>query len=188
MDEFWVFGYGSLMWRPGFAYEDATHARLFGYRRALCVHSHVHRGTPERPGLVLGLDRGGSCLGIAFKVARQAADEVVAYLRDRELVTHVYKERRVALQLRSGRRVGAIAYVVDRNHPQYAGALTAEEAVAKVRGAVGRSGPNEEYVINTVNHLRQMKIGDHWLEQVARGVAHSEESEAATARSAVSSA
>lgn len=170
MDEFWVFGYGSLMWRPGFEYADAQHARLFGYRRALCVRSHVHRGTPERPGLVLGLDRGGSCLGIAFRIDPAHSDEVVAYLRGRELVTHVYKERSVRLQLQTGRQVAGLAYVVDRAHQQYAGALSAGDAVRHVRGAVGISGPNEDYVINTVNHLRQMNIRDHWLEQVARGV------------------
>lgn len=170
MDEFWVFGYGSLMWRPGFEYVDASHARLFGYHRALCVRSHVHRGTPERPGLVLGLDRGGSCLGIAFQIVPEKVGEVVAYLRGRELVTHVYKERRAQIRLAAGRRVMALAFVVDRAHDQYAGALSPDEAAAQVRGAVGLSGPNEDYVINTVNHLRQMKIRDHWLEQVACGV------------------
>ncbi|WP_099866083.1 gamma-glutamylcyclotransferase [Pararhizobium haloflavum] len=170
MDEFWVFGYGSLMWRPGFDYVDASHARLYGYHRALCVRSHVHRGTPERPGLVLGLDKGGSCLGIAFRVKMDHADKVVDYLRARELVTHVYKERHVQLQLRSGRRVPALAFVVDRGHAQYAGALSTEEAVRQVCGAVGVSGPNEEYVINTVNHLNQMNIRDHWLERVASAV------------------
>ena len=171
MDEFWVFGYGSLMWRPGFDYVDASHARLFGYHRALCVRSHVHRGTPERPGLVLGLDRGGSCLGIAFSVSPDKSDKVLSYLRARELVTHVYKERRVPLALKSGRRVHAVAYVVDRAHAQYAGELSAGDAAGIVRGAVGKSGANEDYVINTVNHLRQMNIHDHWLEQVARQIA-----------------
>ena len=92
MGDFWVFGYGSLMWKPGFAHVETLHARLHGYRRALCVRSYVHRGTPERPGLVLGLDRGGSCLGMAFRVPGDLEDEVVAYLRERELVTNVYLE------------------------------------------------------------------------------------------------
>ena len=93
MDDFWVFGYGSLMWNPGFAFEDKMTARAFGYRRSLCVRSWVHRGTQERPGLVLGLDYGGSCRGMAFKVAPGDEAEVVDYLRERELVTHFYKER-----------------------------------------------------------------------------------------------
>jgi glutathione-specific gamma-glutamylcyclotransferase len=170
MDEFWVFGYGSLMWRPGFDYIDAEHARLHGYHRALCVRSHVHRGTPERPGLVLGLDRGGSCLGIAFRIAPERAGDVTDYLRARELVTHVYKERKARLMLKSGRQVSALAYVVDRDHAQYAGGLSAADAVAQISGAVGVSGANEDYVINTVNHLRQMNIRDHWLEKVARSI------------------
>ena len=173
MDEFWVFGYGSLMWRPGFDYDEATPARLYGFHRALCVRSFVHRGTPERPGLVLGLDRGGSCLGLAFRIAPQNSETVLGYLRDRELVTHVYKERRLRLQLHAGRMVNAVAYVVDRAHPQYAGALSVDQAAGLVMGAKGVSGPNEDYVLNTVTHLRQMAIRDHWLEAVAERCAHS---------------
>ncbi|MGN6551746.1 MAG: gamma-glutamylcyclotransferase [Pararhizobium sp.] len=171
MDDFWVFGYGSLMWRPGFPYLAAEEARAYGFRRALCVRSHVHRGTPERPGLVLGLDFGGSCRGIAFRVAGALHDSVMTYLRDRELVTHVYKERIVPIVLRSGARVSAVTYVVDRGHRQYAGALSVEAAVAGIRGAVGVSGRNEDYVFNTLSHLKQMGIRDGWLEHVGRGLA-----------------
>jgi cation transport protein ChaC len=166
MDDFWVFGYGSLMWRPGFDFIEASEARAFGFRRSLCVRSHVHRGTPERPGLVLGLDFGGSCRGMAFRVASENQAAVMAYLRARELVTHVYEERIVPVALKSGARVPAVTYVVDRGHVQYAGALSAEEAVASIRGAFGQSGPNEDYVFNTLDHLRQMKIRDSWLEHV----------------------
>ena len=102
MGDFWVFGYGSLMWRPGFAHTETCRARLYGFRRSLCVWSFVYRGTPERPGLVLGLDRGGSCVGLAFRVPGELRDEVLAYLRDRELVTNVYLER--MLPIRLGRR------------------------------------------------------------------------------------
>jgi len=171
MDDFWVFGYGSLMWRPGFAHVETRKARLFGYRRALCVHSHVHRGTPDRPGLVLGLDRGGSCLGLAFLVPGELAGEVIAYLRERELVTNVYLERRLPVRLESGATVNALAYVVDRSHPQYAGRMEPSEAARRVSGAVGQSGRNEEYVINTVEHLRALGLRDHWLEAVAAGIA-----------------
>ncbi|MDZ5699115.1 MULTISPECIES: gamma-glutamylcyclotransferase [Phyllobacteriaceae] len=167
MDDFWVFGYGSLMWRPGFAHTETQKARLFGYRRALCVHSHVHRGTPDRPGLVLGLDRGGSCLGLAFRVPGELAAEVTAYLRERELVTHVYLERRLPVRLRDGAEIEALTYVVDRRHPQYAGRLDAEHAAQRVSGAIGQSGRNEEYVLNTVEHLKALGIHDHWLETVA---------------------
>ena len=167
MGDFWVFGYGSLIWRPGFAHTRTVRARIHGFRRALCVRSFVHRGTPERPGLVLGLDRGGSCVGLAFQVPGNLRDEVMAYLRERELVTHVYREKLLPISLPSGERTEAVSYVVDRRHEQYAGALHADEAAAHVRGAVGRSGPNEEYVLNTVEHLRALGIRDHWLEDVA---------------------
>ena len=167
MDDFWVFGYGSLMWNPGFAFEEKLTARAFGYRRSLCVRSWVHRGTQARPGLVLGLDHGGSCRGMAFRVAPAGRAEVLDYLRERELVTHVYRERTMPVLLADGRRVPALAYVIDRGHIQYAGALTAEEAAATVAGAHGKSGPNTDYVMNTLAHLKEMGIRDHWLEEVA---------------------
>jgi cation transport protein ChaC len=166
MDEFWVFGYGSLMWNPGFAYEERLTARLAGYRRSLCVRSYVHRGTEERPGLVLGLDRGGSCKGVAFRVAMPDWPETLGYLRERELVTNVYLERSVRLVLGDGREVSGLTYVIDRAHPQYAGAVSIEEAARIVHGAVGRSGANPAYVANTVAHLRELGIRDQWLESV----------------------
>ncbi len=171
MDDFWVFGYGSLMWNPGFAFEDKMMARTFGYRRSLCVRSWVHRGTQERPGLVLGLDRGGSCRGMAFKVAARDKDAVVEYLRERELVTQVYKERVMPVVLADGRRVPALAYIIDRAHTQYAGTLSVEEAAATVAVSHGKSGANTDYVINTVAHLKEMGIRDPWLEDVAAMVA-----------------
>lgn len=171
MDEFWVFGYGSLMWNPGFAFDARTQARAFGYRRALCVRSFVHRGTPDRPGLVLGLDRGGSCRGVAFRVPPPDREAVLDYLRKRELVTHVYLERHLPVALEDGRQVKALGYVVDRAHPQYAGALDVEEAAHIVHVSTGQSGPNHTYVANTVAHMQEMGIRDAWLEGVARTVA-----------------
>ena len=162
--ELWVFGYGSLMWRPGFVHVERCPARLSGYHRALCVHSYVHRGTRDRPGLVLGLDRGGSCRGMAFRVPGHAAAETLAYLRARELVTHVYLERRLAIRFDDGTRAEALTYTVDRGHDQYAGALDAADAAEVVRGAVGESGANPDYVLNTVAHLREMGIHDSMLE------------------------
>ena len=104
MDEFWVFGYGSLMWNPGFDYEVREIVTLPGFHRALCIHSWVHRGTRDHPGLVLGLDRGGSCKGAAFRIAATQRDDVVAYLRERELVTNVYLERTLSIRFGDGRR------------------------------------------------------------------------------------
>ncbi len=116
---------------------------------------------------MLGLDRGGSCIGLAFRVPGALRDEVIAYLRERELVTHVYRERVLTVTLSDGYRVPALTYVVDREHPHYAGALEAREAAAIVSGAKGYSGPNEDYVLNTVEHLRALRIRDPWLEEVA---------------------
>ena len=170
MGDFWVFGYGSLIWRPGFDYVEARRARLHGYRRALCIYSFVHRGTPERPGLVLGLDRGGSCVGMAFRVEAAARDQVIAYLREREQISNVYIERTLPVRLAGGERAEAVAYVADRRHAQYAGALDEAAAAEMVRGAAGRSGANHDYVANTVRHLQGLGIRDHWLEDVERRI------------------
>ncbi|MET0598091.1 MAG: gamma-glutamylcyclotransferase [Mesorhizobium sp.] len=168
MGDFWVFGYGSLIWRPGFAHVETRRARLMGFRRSLCVYSWVHRGTQARPGLVLGLDRGGSCVGLAFRVPGELEGEVTAYLRERELVTNVYLERRLQVRLDGGGKVEALCYVVDRSHAQYAGARSEADAARLVRGAIGQSGGNEDYVRTTVEHLKALGIRDHWLEAVAR--------------------
>jgi cation transport protein ChaC len=124
--ELWVFGYGSLMWRPGFEFIEQVPARLIGEHRALCVYSFDHRGTPEKPGLVLGLDRGGACRGIAFRVAAKLREATVDYLRAREQTTNVYREvmRSVWLENEARQRVSALTFVVDRGHVQYAGRLS----------------------------------------------------------------
>lgn len=168
MDEFWVFGYGSLMWNPGFTHVESARALLHGYRRSLCIWSWVHRGTERDPGLVLGLDRGGSCSGMAFRIAPEDWGAVLAYLRERELVTHVYKEKVLSLSLADGRRVKAVVYVADPAHEQYAGSPDMEEAARIVNAASGASGPNDTYLFNTLTQLRAMGIHDHPLEAVAR--------------------
>jgi glutathione-specific gamma-glutamylcyclotransferase len=165
-DDFWVFGYGSLMWRPGFPYLERRHARIHGYHRALCVFSHVHRGTPEKPGLVLGLDRGGRCHGVAFRVAPGEMEATVAYLREREQVTSVYVERHVPARLDDGRDVQALAYVVDRRHPQYAGRLPPEDLYRLVKQGIGQSGANPDYVRSTYAHLQDMGVADPILARI----------------------
>lgn len=162
-----MFGYGSLMWRPGFEFAEVRRARLYGYRRALCVRSYVHRGTPEQPGLVLGLDRGGSCVGRAFRVEARLADRTLAYLREREQVTRVYLERELAIELDDGRRTRAVTYVADRTHEQYSGPLDPAHAAGIVSRATGVSGVNRDYVLSTLEHMRELAIRDHWLEHVA---------------------
>jgi glutathione-specific gamma-glutamylcyclotransferase len=169
MQQFWIFGYGSLMWRPGFDFTRSEPALVRGYHRRLCVYSYVHRGTPEEPGLVLGLDRGGSCHGMAFEIAPEKWDETLSYLRAREQVTSVYLERRTAMTLRStGRQVEAVTYVVDRKHRQYTGQLDDNDLAVHVQRGKGVSGHCIDYVMNTVSHLREMKIKDQTLERLAR--------------------
>jgi glutathione-specific gamma-glutamylcyclotransferase len=158
--DLWVFGYGSLMWRPGFPFAERRHAHLHGYHRSLCIFSHVHRGTPERPGLVLGLDRGGRCHGVAFRVDAAEAAETVRYLREREQVTAVYRERSLPVRLDDGRAVAALAYVVDRSHPQYAGRLPDGEVLRLVAQGQGLSGANPDYVRSTHEHLAAMGVVD----------------------------
>ncbi|MFI5407794.1 gamma-glutamylcyclotransferase [Kaistia sp. UC242_56] len=169
MSDFWVFGYGSLMWRPGFAFEEAHPAHLEGERRAFCVQSYVYRGTPEHPGLVLGLDRGGSCRGMAFRVAPEARESVLAYLRERELVTNSYLEVERSIRLERPARdyVRAVTYVVDRDHPQYAGDLSREAVLVQVRDSVGKAGSNRDYVLATAAHLASLGIEDPQLEWLA---------------------
>jgi glutathione-specific gamma-glutamylcyclotransferase len=160
----WVFAYGSLMWRPGFAYARRCKAILHGWRRSLCVYSHVYRGSPERAGLVLGLDRGGACLGVAFEVDAALRETTIRYLRDREQATSVYLERTAPITLEGGERVLALTYVADRLHIQYAGRLDREAMLAYVRAGKGQSGDNAEYILATYDHLRAMNVRDRDLE------------------------
>lgn len=167
-DEFWVFGYGSLMWRPGFDHLEAQPARLHGRRRALCVWSWVHRGTPERPGLVMGLMPGGACLGRAYRVPGAARDEVIAYLDARERATPVYVQSWGAVTLADGRRPTALFYGVDRRHPQFAGDLPDDVAVEAILRGVGVSGANPEYLENMVAHLTDGGVHDPTLVRLLR--------------------
>jgi cation transport protein ChaC len=173
--DLWVFGYGSLMWRPGFTYLERVEAKLIGAHRSLCVFSFVHRGTPERPGLVLGLDRGGACRGIAFRVAADQRPGTVAYLRAREQVTMVYREtvRQVWLRTHPERLVPALCYMVNRGHPQYAGRLDLDQQLHHVRLGYGHSGANRDYVIEAVAALEQLGIREgelHLLAERLKGI------------------
>lgn len=169
MSELWVFGYGSLMWRPGFPFEAQAPGLLKGAHRALCVYSVLHRGTHEQPGLVLGLDRGGACRGVAFRVTPGAEDETIAYLREREQVTDVYVEayRNVRLVDGSDRTVKALTYLADPTHLQYAGRLSLDEQHRIVRMCHGQAGANIEYVLNTVRHLEDEGVHDAVLAKLA---------------------
>jgi cation transport protein ChaC len=168
-EDLWVFGYGSLIWRPGFEYVERLPAHIVGMHRSLCVYSFDHRGTPERPGLVLGLDFGGACRGIAYRVAARHRVATLAYLRGREQTTAVYRElvRGIDLAGKPERRIDALCYAVDRGHPQYAGRLSHDRQLQIVRQAHGRSGNNRDYVLETVKALEALKILDHDLQVLA---------------------
>jgi len=174
MSNFWVFGYGSLMWNPGFGYLRSERALLRGAHRSLCVYSWVHRGTPERPGLVFGLDNGGACHGIAYQVSEDIWPQTLEYLRAREQTTMVYREHHHHIELDGGENVEALVYMVDHGHAQYAGKLPLEKQLEIVRGAAGKSGQNPEYIVNTAAHLEDMGIRDTglaWLAARLRGLA-----------------
>ena len=169
----WVFGYGSLMWNPGFEHTDKQIATLAGYHRSFCMRSIHHRGTVADPGLVLALDalEGATCDGLAFQVAGGQADQVLDYLRERELVSSAYLEAVLPITLNNGLQVEAVTYVVDTDHEQYCGGLPLAEQAGVIATAVGGRGPNDEYLHNTAEHLHELGISDDdldWLSQRVR--------------------
>ncbi len=172
----WVFGYGSLLWNPGFTPAESVKARLDGYHRSFCMRSVEHRGTRAAPGLVLALDAapGATCTGMAFRAAADEADAVLAMLRERELITAAYLERRLTLALHDGRDVEALAYVIDPNHTQYC-RLPLDEQARIIASAHGGRGPNTEYLHNTAAHLAELGVRDaeiEWLDAEVRRIAH----------------
>ena len=164
----WVFGYGSLLWNPGFKPAEAVTATLRGYHRSFCMLSIHHRGTVEKPGLVLALDEAeAECIGVAFRVADGDEDEVLAALRERELVSSAYLEKNVSLALEDGRSVQALTYVIAREHEQYC-QFDLEKQAQMIARSVGGRGPNPEYLYNTAKHLAEMGIDEPdmaWLVQ-----------------------
>ena len=164
-DDRWVFGYGSLMWRPGFAFVERRRALLHGRRRAFCIYSVHHRGTYERPGLVLGLAPGGATRGCAYRVAAADWPETYAYLREREQPTETYFEAEREVRLADGAgAVSAVVYLSDPKHPQWAGDLTLEAQARLIAGATGLSGPNVDYLRDLVLHLREVGVRDRSME------------------------
>ncbi|MCA8884770.1 MAG: gamma-glutamylcyclotransferase [Rhodobacteraceae bacterium] len=166
---FWVFGYGSLIWDPGFPVAERVLADLTGFHRSFCMWSIHYRGTRDAPGLVLALDAAedGSCCGVAFRVAPEHAETTLAELRARELISSAYVERWFDVALRDGRRVLAVTYVVDPDHDQYCGGLDLEEQARIIAKATGMRGPNRDYLSNTAAHLRDLGLRDEeldWLE------------------------
>ncbi len=166
----WVFGYGSLMWRPGFVFAERAKARLYGKRRAFCIYSVHHRGTYERPGLVLGLAGGGSVIGTAYRVETADWPETYAYLQEREQPTETYVEAQVIVTLAEGRRVSALTFLSDRDHPQWAGVLPLAKQAQLICGASGLSGRNVDYLRDLVGHLKAEGVRDAFMTRLLSAV------------------
>jgi cation transport protein ChaC len=171
--DIWIFGYGSLMWNPGFEHVERRIARVMGYHRRLCVYSHTYRGTATKPGLVLGLARGGSCRGVAYRVTGALAAAVRLYLDDREMIYEVYRPVDVRLRFSDepdGPAIWARTYVVNPGHSQYAGALSDDERAALVIRGHGISGSARDYLVNTIAHLGEAGMPDQRLTNLLQRV------------------
>src|SRR5215213_7384346 len=166
----WVFAYGSLIWNPDFDFAESRPAFLFSYHRSFCLYSRDYRGTPERPGLVLGLDRGGACHGIAYRLPPDRVGPSLDRIWAREMTGRVYEMRAVALRTAAG-TVRGHACVVRRQSSDYAGRLSVEEAARLLAVAVGGRGTGREYLANTVRHLDELGIHDRRLHRIAARVA-----------------
>lgn len=168
----WIFGYGSLIWDPGFAPAETRRAWVSGYARSFCMRSTQYRGTEAAPGLVLALDEhpGAECGGLALRVAPADHDEVIACLRARELVTEAYREAILPVRLDDGRQIEALTYVMRRDHPQYAGGLDLAQQARIIARAQGRRGPNADYLFNTAAHLAEIGLADADLNRLTEQV------------------
>ncbi len=171
----WVFGYGSLLWNPGFPVARSERATLHGYARSFCMRSIHHRGTEEEPGLVLALDEQpeAHCTGLALAVEAGHEDRTLDELRERELISSAYLERTLDVHLDTGQIVNAVTYVIDAHHVQYCGGLPLEEQARIIAHAVGGRGPNTEYLYNTAAHLTEIGLHDpdlEWLSQRVRTI------------------
>ena len=164
--DLWVFGYGSLMWSPGFRYREHAPGIVFGYHRSLCIYSHRHRGTPEVPGLVMGLRRGGSCWGMAFRIPPRAAPAVLTNLWRREMRGKVYQPRIVRVRLGKRRTVQAVTFVADPHHRQFACDLDLAQTARLVAQGSGQRGHNLDYLHRTLAHMHVLGVRDPHLEKV----------------------
>lgn len=165
--QIWVFGYGSLMWNPCLHYLDRQPARLYGYHRSFCLRTPLGRGSPERCGLVLALENGGSCRGIAFRVDPAEAEHELTLLWNREMVSGAYQPRLVPIHTPLGKRL-AVTFVINHAHPRYAAGLSPEETAATIAVAVGKLGSCAEYLYSTVDHLDQLGVGDGPMHRLRR--------------------
>ncbi|MEX0371147.1 MAG: gamma-glutamylcyclotransferase [Tateyamaria sp.] len=169
----WVFGYGSLLWNPGFEIVETVRGTLPGWARSFCMRSIHHRGSEAEPGLVLALDAAAdaTCDGLALRVTPGQEEGTLAYLRERELISSAYLERMLDVHLTDGRQITAVTYVIDPDHVQYCGGLPLEEQAQIIAHAQGGRGPNSEYLYNTAQHLAELGVADPDLDWLSRRVA-----------------
>lgn len=165
-DDLWVFGYGSLMWSPGFRASEKSIALARGYHRAMCILSHRYRGTPERPGLVMGLCRGGSCWGMAFRVPAARVRRVLAALWKREMLNKVYKPTLIPVMVAPGRRIRALAFIADTAHRQFVRELDLHGRARLVAQGIGQRGHCVDYIRNTLEHMLALGVDDPHLARV----------------------
>lgn len=156
-EDLWVFGYGSLMWRPDFEFDESAPARIYGFRRDLCLWSVVHRGTADKPGLVFGLAGGGSCCGRAFRVHPEKREAVLDYLWQREMVRYAYIPTLVRIHVNGSVRQG-LAFVVDPRHPQYVSNLGDRKIASILQQGRGQSGHNRDYFLDCVKKFEEMGV------------------------------
>ena len=169
-DDLWVFAYGSLIWNPAFHFIDRCCAQLVGYHRQFCLWTSVGRGTPDRPGLMCGLEPGGSCTGLAYRIEAAAVETETWVLWRREMISGAYVPRR--LHLRAGRQsLEALVFVINHEHPRYAGRLPVERIVETIALAEGRLGCNRDYLFSLARDLRAHGITDRPMEELAERVA-----------------
>jgi len=164
--DLWVFGYGSLMWAPAFTYAERKIGMVRGYHRALCILSNRYRGTPEKPGLVMGLCRGGSCWGMAFRVPAARVRRVLAALWEREMLNKVYRPTLIPVVMKNGRRIRALAFVADTTHRQFVRELDLHGRARLVAQGIGQRGPCVDYIRNTLEHMLELGVNDPHLARV----------------------
>ncbi|HYC65459.1 MAG TPA: gamma-glutamylcyclotransferase [Reyranellaceae bacterium] len=169
-EEAWVFAYGSLMWNPAIEFAERSIAKIDGWRRSFCFWTPLGRGTPELPGLMLALESGGDCEGIAYRLAPHQVRSELAILWNREMLSGVYQARWVPTKLRDGRTVNAVTFVVDDGHCQYCGDLPIEKAAHHIAFAEGRRGACRDYLANTAAHARALGIHDDYIEDLVTRV------------------
>ena len=162
----WIFGYGSLMWDPGFPHAEQLPATLEGYHRAFCIYSHHYRGTINQPGLVLGLNLGGKCRGIAFRISNKSRRDIITYLDERELIGYAYKPKQLPITLVDGTRVVAHTYIADQNHPRFAGKLNNGRVADIIISAKGSAGTNRDYALNVIRALESSGFVDTYLQSL----------------------